>query len=77
MNGKDIRKKELNAVEWAWKVQIIAVENAIIGLREAIARLQEKLDKELLQKKELEDMTLEEYTAKYVDKINYQKSQIN
>ena len=76
MNGKDLKAKSLNAVEWAWKVQMIAVDRAIAGLEKAIAGLQGKLDKELTQKKELETMTLEEYAVKYADKINYHKSQI-
>jgi len=76
MNGKALKAKSLNAVEWAWKVQMIAVDRAIAGLEKAIAGKQELLNKELLQKKELETMTLEEYIAKYADKINYHKSQI-
>ena len=58
------------------KVQIVAVDRAIARLEKAIAGLQEKLAKELSQKKELEDMTLEEYAAKYADKIMYHKSQV-
>ena len=76
MNGKDLKAKKLDAVEWAMKVQMIAVDRAIAGLEKAIAGKQELLNKELLQKKELETMTLEEYIAKYADKINYHKSQI-
>ena len=76
MNGKDLKAKSLNAVEWAWKVQMVAVDRAIEGLERAITNLQVKLDKELTQKKELETMTLEEYAVKYADKITYQKSQI-
>ena len=76
MNGKDLKAKSLNAVEWAWKVQMVAVDRAIEGLERAITNLQVKLDKELSQKKELETMTLEEYAVKYADKITYQKSQI-
>jgi hypothetical protein len=73
---KDLKEKKLDAVEWAMKVQIVAVDRAIAGLEKSIAGLQEKLDKELAQKKELETMTLEEYAVKYADKITYQKSQI-
>ena len=76
MNGKELKAKSLNAVEWAWKVQMIAVDRAIAGLEKAITNLQVKLDKELSQKKELETMTLEEYAVKYTDKITYHKSQI-
>ena len=76
MNGKDLKAKKLDAVEWAMKVQIVAVDRAIAGLEKSIAGLQEKLDKELSQKKELEGMTLEEYAVKYADKITYHKSQI-
>ena len=76
MNCKDLKAKKLDAVEWAWKCQMIAVDRAIAGLEKAIAGLQGKLDKELTQKKELETMTLEEYAVKYADKINYHKSQI-
>ena len=76
MNGKALKAKSLNAVEWAWKVQMVAVDRAIEGLERAITNLQVKLDKELSQKKELETMTLEEYAVKYADKINYHKSQI-
>jgi len=76
MNGKALKAKSLNAVEWAWKVQMVAVDRAIEGLERAITNLQVKLDKELSQKKELETMTLEEYAVKYADKITYHKSQI-
>ena len=55
---------------------MVAVERSIAGMGKAIAGKQELLSKELLQKKELETMTPEEYAAKYADKIMYHKSQV-
>ncbi len=66
MKGKDILAESIDENKLRFRAKLLHVKKEIYGLKDAIEKFKEKIKAFEKEKKELEEMTLEEWTEIHV-----------